>query len=133
MKLVKETDVLVGIHDGVRPFVSLRTLDSCYRQAAALGSAIPVVDAYESVRLSDDEGNRAIDRSTVKLVQTPQVFLYQPLEKAYAQPHQAFFTDDASVVEEAGYEIFLTEGNRENIKLTTPFDLKIAETLLREP
>lgn len=133
LKLVKETDVLVGIHDGVRPFVSLRTLDSCYRQAAALGNAIPVVDAYESVRLSDDEGNRAIDRSTVKLVQTPQVFLFEQLEKAYAQPHQAFFTDDASVVEEAGYEIFLTEGNRENIKLTTPFDLKIAETLLREP
>ena len=132
LALVKEQqEVLVGIHDGVRPFVSLRTLSNCYQMAAKTGNAIPVIDAYESVRLSDEEGNRAIDRNTVKLVQTPQVFLCEQLLKAYLQPHQPFFTDDASVVEEAGYEIFLTEGNRENIKITTPFDLKIAEALLQ--
>jgi 4-diphosphocytidyl-2-methyl-D-erithritol synthase len=131
LALIKETDALVAIHDGVRPFVAIRTLSNCYQMAAKLGNSIPVIEAFESVRLSDDEGNRAIDRNTVKLVQTPQVFIFDQLAKAYTQPQQPFFTDDASVVEEAGFEIHLTDGNRENIKITTPFDLKIAEMLLQ--
>lgn len=130
LTLVKDENALVGIHDGVRPFVSQRTIDNCFRQASFTGNAIPVIEAYESVRISDEEGNRAIDRNTVKLVQTPQVFLFEQLKAAYTQSYQPFFTDDASVVEEAGYDISLAEGNRENIKITTPFDLKIAEALL---
>ena len=132
LALVKEPDVLVAIHDGVRPFVSMHTMRNCFQMAAKSGNAIPVIDAYESVRLRDDEGNRAIDRNTVKMVQTPQVFTLNQLSKAYTQPHQPFFTDDASVVEEAGFDIHLTEGNRENIKITTPFDLKIATLLLQK-
>lgn len=130
LELVKEANSLVAIHDGVRPFVSCATLESCFKTAAQKGNAIPVVDAVESVRLTDDEGNRAIDRNSVKLVQTPQVFASEIIKQAYSQPYQPFFTDDASVAEAAGNEIFLTSGNIENIKITTPFDLKIAEAVL---
>lgn len=130
LSLVNQSDTLIAVHDGVRPFVSFQTLDNCFTGAGINGNAIPVIDAFESVRLLDSLGSHAIDRNSVKLVQTPQVFCGSQLIEAYNQPFQHFFTDDASVVEAAGQQIFLTEGNRENIKLTTPFDLKIAQLLL---
>ena len=91
-----------------------------------------MIEAYESVRFTDEEGSRAVDRRNVKLVQTPQVFKTALIKQAYLLPYQGFFTDDASVAEAAGNEIFITEGNRENIKITTPFDLKVAQLLIEE-
>jgi 2-C-methyl-D-erythritol 4-phosphate cytidylyltransferase len=121
---------LIGVHDGVRPFVSLDTLSRTYELAAQKGNAVPVIDAYESVREATEMKNRALNRSHIKLVQTPQVFHSSVLIEAYQTPFKETFTDDASVVEAAGLTIYLSEGNRENIKLTTPFDLKIARCLL---
>lgn len=126
-----EAPCLIGIHDGVRPFVSPDSLKRCYHHAEALGNAIPVLDAFESVRQVTDESSKALDRSTIKLVQTPQVFHSDLLLKAYEQPYQPIFTDDASVVEAAGFTIHLVAGNRENIKITTPFDLHLAEAFLK--
>ncbi|MCG8578302.1 MAG: 2-C-methyl-D-erythritol 4-phosphate cytidylyltransferase [Bacteroidales bacterium] len=126
-----EEQALVGIHDGVRPFVSPETLKRCYHHAKALGNAIPVLDAFESVRQIDDECSKALDRSTIKLVQTPQVFHSDILLKAYNQRYNSLFTDDASVVEAYGKTIHLVAGNRENIKITTPFDLVLAEAFIK--
>ncbi|MCU4174760.1 2-C-methyl-D-erythritol 4-phosphate cytidylyltransferase [Carboxylicivirga sp. N1Y90] len=125
-----DTPALIGIHDGVRPLVSEDTLKRCYDEANNKGNAIPVLDAFESVRLTQDKTSKAIDRNTVKLVQTPQVFQSDILLKAYEQDFDPLFTDDASVVESMGESIHLVEGNRENIKITTPSDLVLAEAYM---
>lgn len=125
-----EEDALVGVHDGVRPFVSPDVIAECYRSAEEKGAAIPVVDIVETVRrISEDGGSETVPRDRYKLVQTPQVFRASLLKQAYAQPYVPAFTDDASVVEALGHRVELVRGNRENIKLTTPFDLKLAEML----
>lgn len=93
-------------------------------------AVVPVTDVVETVRRIDAEGSVTVPRSAYKLVQTPQVFPVVMLKEAYRQPYTDSFTDDASVVEAMGIEVSLMPGNRENIKLTTPFDLKIAEALL---
>ncbi|MCU4155141.1 2-C-methyl-D-erythritol 4-phosphate cytidylyltransferase [Carboxylicivirga sp. A043] len=130
LSLIKEP-ALIGVHDGVRPFVSPDTLKRCYHHAKALGNAIPVLDAFESIRQVDDECSKALDRSTIKLVQTPQVFHSDILLPAYNQKYTSLFTDDASVVEAYGKTIHLVAGNRENIKITTPFDLVLAEAFIK--
>jgi len=127
---VKEP-ALIGIHDGVRPFVSPDTLKRCYHHAQALGNAIPVLDAFESIRQIEEDCSKALDRSTIKLVQTPQVFKSEVLLPAYQQEYSTLFTDDASVVETYGKTIHLVAGNRENIKITTPFDLVLAEAFIK--
>ncbi len=129
--LVKK-DSLTGIHDGVRPLVSFETIQRCYEMAEVQGNAIPVVRLHESAREVTDEGNRIIEREKIRLIQTPQVFRYQQLYRAFHQPYNESFTDDASVVEAMGYKINLVEGNPENIKITTPFDFHVAEMLLRK-
>jgi 2-C-methyl-D-erythritol 4-phosphate cytidylyltransferase len=121
---------LIGIHDGVRPFVSPDTLKRCYHHARALGNAIPVLDAYESIRQVNEDSSVALDRSSIKLVQTPQVFHSDLLLQAYEQAYTPLFTDDASVVEAYGKTIHLVAGNRENIKITTPFDMVLAEAFI---
>ncbi len=121
---------IVGIHDGVRPFVSQEVIERCYRLAKSKKAVIPVVDIVETVRKVNKEDSVTVNRNEYKLVQTPQVFQSSFLKEAYKQPYSSIFTDDASVVEELGCTITLTEGNRENIKITTPFDLKIAATLI---
>ncbi|WP_075590389.1 2-C-methyl-D-erythritol 4-phosphate cytidylyltransferase [Labilibacter marinus] len=126
---ILEEECLVGVHDGVRPLVSFNTLDNCYKTAEMEGSAIPVTEAFESIREVDDNMNKAVDRTRYKMVQTPQVFILSKLKEAYNQPFNSIFTDDASVYEYAGNKVFLTEGNRENIKITTPIDLLIGESL----
>ena len=131
LSLIRESGI-VGVHDGVRPFVSVATLKKTYETAGKLGNAVPVTDAFESVRQVTYSGNKALDRSSVKLVQTPQVFTSEQIFRAYEQPYRNTFTDDASVAEAAGFTINLVPGNRENIKITTPFDLKTAEMLLAE-
>ncbi len=121
---------LVAIHDGVRPFVSREVLERCFQAAATHQAVLPVVPVVDTVRQITSEGSQTVDRNAYKLVQTPQVFDVNLLKVAYKQPYTPFFTDDASVVEAMGQQVTLVEGNRENIKITTPFDLIIAEALL---
>ena len=125
------TSGLVGVHDGVRPFVSQEVIARCYEQAAEKKAVVPVVNVVETVRhLCQGGRSETVPRDEYRLVQTPQVFDAELLLRAYRQPYTSDFTDDASVVEALGEPVWLTEGNRENIKITTPFDLKIAEALL---
>ena len=131
-------EAVVGVHDGVRPFVSPDVIRRCYAEAEQTGTAVPVMPVVETVRhiQADGTSSATIDRSRLRLVQTPQTFSLSLLRRAYEQPYRDAFTDDASVVEALGHPITLVEGNRENIKLTTPFDLQVAETILtfsREP
>lgn len=125
-------DALVGVHDGVRPFASAEMINRLYDAAEKDKAVVPVVDSVDSVRILSQNGeNSQIDRRMVKLVQTPQVFDLQLLKKAYGVGFIETFTDDASVVEYSGHKISLVEGCRENIKITTPMDLAIAEFILR--
>lgn len=122
---------LVGVHDGVRPFVSRDTLLACYSEAARSGTAVPVTPVVETLRhLLPDGGSVTVPRADYRLVQTPQVFRLGLLRRAYAQPFTPRFTDDASVVEAMGEHITLVEGNRDNIKLTTPADLLLARGIM---
>lgn len=122
---------LVGVHDGVRPFVSRDTLRRCYEEAARSGTAVPVVPVVETLRhVSPDGESMTVPRSDYRLVQTPQVFSLALLRRAYRQTCAPQFTDDASVVEALGERITLVEGNRENIKLTTPADLLLAKGIM---
>lgn len=124
---VIKTPSIIAIHDGVRPLVSHETIARCFNSAKEYGSAIPVIDLVDSIREVSETENKSVDRSSYKLVQTPQVFDGDLLLKAYEQEFSPLFTDDASVVENLGNNIHLVEGNRENIKITTEFDLKIAD------
>ncbi|MDR1652874.1 MAG: 2-C-methyl-D-erythritol 4-phosphate cytidylyltransferase [Prevotellaceae bacterium] len=121
---------LIAIHDGVRPFVSVSTVEQCFAAASQYGAAVPVVEVTESIRVVELDESRAVERNNYRLVQTPQIFRSEIIQNAYKQNFKEAFTDDASVVESAGHKIFLTQGNPENIKITRPVDLKIAETLL---
>ena len=121
---------LVGVHDGVRPFVSQEVIARCYALAATELAVVPVVKVVETVRRLTDAGSITVNRDEYRLVQTPQVFDGEVLKQAYSQPYTSAFTDDASVAEAWGVPVTLTEGNRENIKITTPFDLKVAAALL---
>lgn len=123
---------LIGVHDGVRPFVSLEVIAACFEAAAETGSAVPAVPMVESVREIRAEGSISVDRECYRLIQTPQVFRSEILLRAYERADLPNFTDDASVVEADGGVITLVPGNRENIKITTPFDLKVAEALFTE-
>lgn len=125
-----QTAGLVGVHDGVRPFVSVEVIRRCYELAERQRAVIPVIDVVETVRHLTDAGSETVSRDDYKLVQTPQVFDGQLLKQAYAQEFTPFFTDDASVVEALGVPVYLAAGNRENIKITTPFDLKVGSVLL---
>ena len=153
---------LVGVHDGVRPFPSVEVIRNCYETARKTGSAIPVIPVVETIRhlegqvtsyvtsfhdFCHDSAKRAstmalaapkvqsstVPRDEYRLVQTPQVFDIQLHKKAYAQDYRDSFTDDASVVESMGCAVTLVEGNRENIKITTPFDCVVAEAILSSP
>lgn len=122
-------DGIVGIHDAVRPFVSFETIKAAYLLAELKGNAIPVISVNDSIRIINKETNNHIERDLVKIVQTPQCFDVKCIKNAYQQDFDPTFTDDASVLEKYGNEIFLSEGNSENIKITTPIDLKIANIL----
>jgi len=123
-------DGLIGVHDGVRPFVSQEVIAHCFDAANINKAAIPVIDVVETVRKINGEQSETVDRNNYKLVQTPQVFTTSLLKKAYEQEYSSLFTDDASVVEAMGVKVALVEGNRENIKITTPFDMIIAKALV---
>lgn len=119
---------VVGVHDGVRPFPAIDVIRRCYDTARTAKAVIPVTPVVETLR-HITEGTKP--RGDYRLVQTPQTFDIQLLKAANRQPFSESFTDDASVVESYGHAITMVEGNRENIKITTPFDLAIAETLCR--
>jgi 2-C-methyl-D-erythritol 4-phosphate cytidylyltransferase len=120
---------VVGIHDGVRPFPHTEVIRNCYETARTAKAVVPVVPVVETLR-HVTEGTKP--RGEYRLVQTPQVFDIQLLKRANCQPYSDGFTDDASVVEAYGHPITLVDGNRENIKITTPYDLKIAQCLIHD-
>ena len=132
-----DAEGVVGVHDGVRPFPGIDVIRNCYETARTKKAAIPVIPVVETLRhigipsrTGGVEGC-TVPRSEYRLVQTPQCFDIQLLKAANRQPYNEGFTDDASVVEAFGFDVTLVEGNRENIKITTPFDLKIAESLVK--
>jgi len=122
---------LVAVHDGVRPLVSVETISACFDAASEYGTAVPVIDAIDSIRKITENGSVSVNRSEYKFVQTPQVFDGELLIKAYRQEFSENFTDDASVVEAMGAKMHLVTGNRENIKITTEMDLILANQLMK--
>ncbi len=125
-----DAEGVVGVHDGVRPFPSIEVIRNCYETARTAKAVIPVIPVVETVRHLEGDKSVTVPRGDYRLVQTPQTFDIQLLKAANKQPYNDGFTDDASVVESYGHAITLVEGNRENIKITTPYDLKIAEVLI---
>jgi 2-C-methyl-D-erythritol 4-phosphate cytidylyltransferase len=121
---------LVAIHDGVRPFVSLDTIQRCFSVAEKLGNAVPAISPVESLRMISETGNTPVNRLHIKQIQTPQVFSAELIKRAYLQEYKPEFSDDATVLEAGGEKINLIEGNRENIKITNPEDLLISSALL---
>lgn len=122
---------LVAVHDGVRPLVSIETISRTFEAAVQNDAVIPVMDPVDSIREISELSSKPVDRNNYKLVQTPQVFKANVLLQAYNQEFIPEFTDDASVVEKAGFKVTLVEGNCENIKITSKKDLTIAEALMR--
>lgn len=129
-KIPDNAQGVVGVHDGVRPFPSIDVINKCYVTARTAKAVIPVISVVETIRQIEGDTSMTVPRDTYRLVQTPQTFDIQLLKAANRQPYSEGFTDDASVVESYGQHITLVEGNRENIKITTPYDLKIAEVLI---
>ena len=126
-----DAEGVVGVHDGVRPFPSIDVIRNCYDTARSAKAVIPVIPVVETVRQLKSEGSITVPRDQYRLVQTPQTFDIQLLKAANRQPYNDGFTDDASVVESYGHAITLVEGNRENIKITTPYDIIVAEALCK--
>jgi len=124
-------DRIVAIHDAVRPFVNIETIEKGFRNALTFGNAIPVVPLTESARWIEGRTNRPVDREHIRIVQTPQVFDAGLIKRAYYRVSGNNFTDDASVLEAMGEALYLYDGNPENIKITRPFELSIAEALLK--
>jgi 2-C-methyl-D-erythritol 4-phosphate cytidylyltransferase len=130
--LSKIEDGLVAIHDGVRPLVSEDIIGASFRLAAVHQSAVAAVRLKESIRITDQDNTKAVDRSKFRLIQTPQTFQVKLIKDAYQMKEDPSLTDDASVAEHAGHIISLFEGSYENIKITTPEDLIIAEALMNK-
>lgn len=129
LELITEESI-VFVHDGVRCLLSTELVQRCYNDALEFGSAIPVIDSKDSVRLIKGEENEAIERSNIKLVQTPQTFHSKILLPAFKIDFKEKFTDEATVAEAFGLKVHLTNGEENNIKITNPADLLIAEQLL---
>jgi 2-C-methyl-D-erythritol 4-phosphate cytidylyltransferase len=129
LQLVEE-ESLVAVHDGVRPLVSTNTIKRCFAEAEKYGNAIPAIDPADSLRMITEQGNMPVNRLYLRIIQTPQVFRAGLIKKAYLEDYNPDFTDDATLLEKSGESIHLVEGNRENIKITNPEDMLIAEALL---
>jgi 2-C-methyl-D-erythritol 4-phosphate cytidylyltransferase len=131
LKCIKEPEALVAVHDGVRPFPDSHTIEKAFNLASEFGSAIPGREITDSVRIIENGNSRPFDRKSIRSIQTPQCFRLSILRDAYQVENIAEFTDDAGLVGSHGYDIHLFEGNPENIKITTPYDLLIAEAIQR--
>lgn len=129
LALIDDPDAIVGIHDAARPFVSRQTIANCYDTAALKGNAVPCIAVNESMRKISNNVNSSVNRNEYKIVQTPQCFRVSRIKRAFEQDFIPIYTDDATVLESAGESINLVEGNEENIKITSPHDLKIATFL----
>ena len=125
-----DAEGVVGVHDGVRPFPSVDVIRNCFETARTAKAVIPVIPVVETVRHLEGDSSVTVPRGDYRLVQTPQTFDIQLLKEANRQPYNDGFTDDASVVESYGHTITLVEGNRENIKITTPYDIVVAEAII---
>lgn len=123
-------DALVLVHDGARPLISQSLIHRCYETALEKGSAVPVLPVPDSIRMVQADRSQALSRDNLRIVQTPQAFDAAALKVAFARTYEAGFTDEASVWEQAGRQVHLVEGARDNIKITMPEDLVIAEALL---
>jgi 2-C-methyl-D-erythritol 4-phosphate cytidylyltransferase len=123
-------ECMVFVHDGVRCLLSKKLVQDCYEAALEFGSAVPVTECKDSIRLIKGDDNEAFDRNRMKLVQTPQTFHSKILLPAFKIDYKDKFTDEATVVEAFGLKVYLVEGEEDNIKITRPIDLVIAETLL---
>ena len=130
LKSINATDGIVAIHDGVRPFISTAIILKSFSVAEEFGNATVAVPMKDSIRMVEEDGNFAVDRTSYKVIQTPQTFQLDLIKKAFTTPELPIFTDDASVFEHAGHKIILIEGGYENIKITTPEDLILGEALL---
>jgi 2-C-methyl-D-erythritol 4-phosphate cytidylyltransferase len=127
-----EGDAIIFVHDGVRCLLTENLIHRCYAEAVQSGTAIPVIVSKDSVRIVNEESNDAVDRSKVMLVQTPQTFHSKILLPAFQIDYKDKFTDEATVVEAYGIKVTLVEGEENNIKITRPIDLLIAERLISE-
>lgn len=125
-------DAVVFVHDGVRCLISVPLIQRCYNQAIEKGSAIPAVAATDSIRIVNSNGHSVEDRQHVRIIQTPQTFLSNIILPAFELGYSDAFTDEATVVEASGTPVFLTEGEYDNIKITRPVDLMIAERMIEE-
>ncbi|HUS00454.1 MAG TPA: 2-C-methyl-D-erythritol 4-phosphate cytidylyltransferase [Chitinophagaceae bacterium] len=130
LQLINEESIIF-VHDGVRCLVTKDLIERCYKEAKRSGSAIPVITSKDSVRIVDGDAHIAVDRNTVKLVQTPQTFHSKILLTAFKIDYKDKFTDEAMVVEAFGIKVYLIEGEESNIKITTPADMFIAEQIIR--
>jgi len=131
LQLIQEESI-VFVHDGVRCLVAVDLIRRCYETALEKGNAIPAVDCWDSVRMLTANGNEVVERNKLKLIQTPQTFHSKILLPAFNIDYKDRFTDEATVVEAFGLAIHLVQGDKKNIKITTPEDLKVAELLLAE-
>ena len=129
LQLVQEESIIF-VHDAVRCLISIPLIQRCYETALAYGTAVPVTDSKDRVRLLVEEGNEALDRTKVKLVQTPQVFHSKIIKPAFHIDYKEKFTDEATVVEAFGMKVTLVEGDENNIKITKAIDLEIAQKLI---
>lgn len=125
-----DNEGVVAIHDGVRPFVSTDVIERCFDAARDDYAAIPVMPVTDTLRYIDRGHGHNVLRDHFRSVQTPQCFDISLAKQAFDQPYRETFTDDASVIESLGCQVTMVEGNRQNIKLTTPFDMKVAELLM---
>ncbi len=128
---ITDTNCIIAVHDAVRPLTLSTLIDAAYQQAAEKGNAVVAVKSRDSVRQIKGDTSFSLKREDVYLVQTPQTFQYGQLKSAYLQPYNDTFTDDASVLESAGFDIHLIEGDHQNIKITFPEDIAIAELILK--
>ena len=131
LALVNEESIIF-VHDGVRCLLTGNLIQKCYEAAIEYGNAIPAIDSKDSLRLITSNGNKILKRNKVKLIQTPQTFHSKILLPAFKIDYKNTFTDEASVVEAFGLKVNLIEGEETNIKITTPFDIRLAENLLLE-
>lgn len=123
-------DAIVFVHDAVRCLLTPDLIQRCYQQALEKGSAIPAVASTDTIRITEGTKHHVVDRTNVMMIQTPQTFNAAILQKAFEQAYQSSFTDEANVLETSGTEVFLIEGEYENIKITRPLDLAIAAYIL---
>jgi len=125
-----DPDAIVFVHDAVRCLLTPDLIQRCYQQAIEKGSAIPAVSSTDTIRITEGTKHHVVDRTNVMMIQTPQTFNAALLKKAFEQAYQPSFTDEANVLEASGKEVYLIEGEYENIKITRPLDLAIAEYIL---